>query len=82
MADPLIACVRDEMREAANVFVVTPFQPIPDQLHGAFFAVICCQPKTSRAGNRLLARRCRWQVRLAPDFCPSRPSLRTGEMCQ
>jgi hypothetical protein len=46
MADPLIASVVDEVREAADVLVVSRFQPIaPDHLHRALLAAVCHETK-------------------------------------
>src|SRR5207249_8068589 len=45
-ANPVVAGVSNEVREAADVFVFARFQPIaPDNLHGAFLAIIRREPK-------------------------------------
>src|SRR5271169_3779415 len=45
-ADPFVAGVGNEVREAADVFVVSRFQPIaPDHLHGALLAALGDEPK-------------------------------------
>src|SRR5436305_4498199 len=45
-SEPVIACVGNEVREAADVFVVSRFEPIaPDHLHSALLAAIGYEPK-------------------------------------
>jgi hypothetical protein len=46
MADPILAGVGDEVREAADVLVVARLQSItPDHLHGALLTLIRQEPK-------------------------------------
>ena len=45
-SDPIVACVGNEVRKAADVFVVARLQPItPDHFHGALLAPIREEPK-------------------------------------
>jgi hypothetical protein len=45
-ADPIFTSIGDEVRKAADVFVVAPAQPIAsDYLHGALLAAIRQEPE-------------------------------------
>src|SRR5580704_9189548 len=65
-AGPLLASVGNEVREAADIFVLARSQPIaPDHLHRALLATIRCEPK--KQSRRVIVAFARALVERAAD---------------